>query len=433
MWRHSDGYDRTVSSLQRLAQHISGLRSSCGLQFEAMQEHQQHQRGKAAAAAVPTPIPSATTKSQKQKMASSKIEPEAPIHVKADERRRKMENELRREHSMVFYMDDDMMGESPSMERQVSSTSVLSNNNNGQHYPLDPVPETPGIEGEGALVQFIRTIRPPMKSLAYTCKQTIIHIQAHFTGNITASTPSFELLKQNLTTALAVFEESEQRALMQLYRRKRKHKRARQQSWQQLQQQMDPRQLHSQLMQQFPAEDVFLVYFFVFCMVEFAKELMCLIEEVQAVFESDCDTMGFWAHCKEFFHLMFGMLFWVFVFVNVVEAWITDNVYYAARASRPNDDLPEKHAAEEIFIPNNHNTTNTLQTPSPTTYIRKCFLQLWNFFSWFRNHTVRYAIKATLVSVGVAMLAFIPATQHYFREYRMEWTLITVSYPFGKE
>lgn len=112
---------------------------------------------------------------------------------------------------------------------------------------------------------------------------------------------------------------------------------------------------------------------------------------------------------------------------------VTDNVCYAARASRPNDDLPEKHAAEEIFIPNNHNTTDTLQTPSPTTYIRKCFLQLWSFFSWFRNHTVRYAIKATLVSVGVAMLAFIPATQHYFREYRMEWTLITVSHTFGKD
>ena len=303
MWRHSDGYDRTVSSLQRLAQHISGLRSSCGLQFEAMQEHQQHQRGKASTAAAPTPIPSATSQSQKQKMASSKIEPEAPIHVKADERRRKMENELRREHSMVFYMDDDMLAETPSMERQVSATSALSNNG---HYPLDSVPETPGIEGEGALVQFIRTIRPPMKSLAYTCKQTIIHIQAHFTGNITASTPSFELLKQNLTTALDVFEESEQRALMQLYRRKRKHKRARQQSWQQLQQQLDPRQLHSHLMQQFPAEDVFLVYFFVFCMVEFTKELICLIEQVQTVFESNCDTMGFWSHCKEFFYLMFG-------------------------------------------------------------------------------------------------------------------------------
>lgn len=307
MWRHSDDYDRTVSSLQRLAQHISGLRSSCGLQFEAMQEHQQHQqRGKAATAATaPTPIPSAIDKSQRQKMASSKIVPEAPIHVKADERRRKLENELRREHSMVFYMDDDntMAVESPSMERQVSTTSVLSNNG---HPPLDPVPETPGVEGEGALVQFIRTIRPPMKSLAYTCKQTIIHIQAHFTGNITANTPSFDLMKQNMTTALAVFEESEQRALMQLYRRKRKHKRARQQSWQQLQQQLDPRQLHSQLMQQFPAEDVFLVYFFVFCMVEFAKELICLIEQVQTVFETDCDTMGFWAHCKEFFHLMFG-------------------------------------------------------------------------------------------------------------------------------
>jgi hypothetical protein len=34
-----------------------------------------------------------------------------------------------------------------------------------------------------------------------------------------------------------------------------------------------------------PAEDVFLVYFFVFCLLEFAKELMTLVECVQSVFE----------------------------------------------------------------------------------------------------------------------------------------------------
>jgi hypothetical protein len=56
--------------------------------------------------------------------------------------------------------------------------------------------------------------------------------------------------------------------------------------------------------QQLPADDIFLVYFFVFCLLEFAKELMTLVESVQSVFEdmeeSDESTSIF-AWTKYFF------------------------------------------------------------------------------------------------------------------------------------
>lgn len=97
----------------------------------------------------------------------------------------------------------------------------------------------------------------------------------------------------------------------------------------------------------------------------------------------------------------------------------------AGKGHTTQDDLPPK---DDTFVPNNHNTSNTLQTPSPTTRVRKFFLQLWGFFSLFRQHNVRYAIKATLASVAIASLAFIPATQVYFKEFRMEWCIITVGY-----
>ncbi|KAI8142257.1 Fusaric acid resistance protein-like-domain-containing protein [Fennellomyces sp. T-0311] len=401
MWCHSVGFDKTVTSLQRLAQHISGLRSSCGLQFEAMQEMGEPvvSRGISGNQARPDP-----KKNRRE-----------TINVKADDQRKKIEHELRREHSMeqsLFFMDGvDQVPQSPvseRMEREVSSTSIP------HHHPHDlgTVPESPlenqafwaeeeDGQTEGAFVQFIRTIRSPMKSLAYTCKQTIIHIQARFTGDVKPETPSFDLMKQNLNTALDVFEESQQRALMKLYRRKMKGgKRQRQESMQH----MDPSELHSYLMKQFPAEDVFLVYFFVFSLVEFAKELVTLTEHVQSIFEHDHEIPANpLVRFKTIIKLMFD------------------------KARTPGDDLPKtEKAAEEVFVPNNHNTYNTLQTPSPTTRIRKFLLKLWGFFSWFRKHTVRYAIKASLVSVAVAVLAFIPATQIYFREFRMEWTLITI-------
>ncbi|KAI9311285.1 hypothetical protein BX666DRAFT_2032292 [Dichotomocladium elegans] len=422
MWRHAAGYDRTVASLNRLSQHIGGLRSSCGLQFEAMHEHKEQQQ----------------LQKQQQQLHT---EDAKPINIKAGGRRQKMENVLKREHSTLFFMDEDSKARSSpgAMERQTSETSV---DGTSVQHQLDSVPESEPLESpqpqpqeEGALVEFIKTVRPPMKSLAYTCKQTMMHLQARFTNKVTPSTPSFDLMKQNLTTALEVFEVSQQRALKHLYRRKRKAAAAeaaaaaaaaaatmtasasgnsnnsvcsdggthdRQPSWN-----IDAHQLHSYFVKQFPAEDVFLVYFFVFCMLEFAKELVCLTEEVQKIFEDDCAQMGFVAHCKEFARLML------------------------ARARRPNDGLPQSEKRDpddddEVFIPNNHNTVNTLQTPSPTTYIRKFFIRLWSFFSWFREHTVRYAIKSSLTATAIASLAFIPSTQAYFREYRMEWTLITI-------
>lgn len=81
----------------------------------------------------------------------------------------------------------------------------------------------------------------------------------------------------------------------------------------------------------------------------------------------------------------------------------------------------------DSFKPNNNNTFNTLHTPKPKTKARKVLLSLWGFFSWFKTHTVRYALKATLISVAIASLAFIPATTEIFQSWKMDWVLITVT------
>jgi hypothetical protein len=56
-------------------------------------------------------------------------------------------------------------------------------------------------------------------------------------------------------------------------------------------------------------------------------------------------------------------------------------------------------------------------------------LNLWGFFSWFRQHTVRFAAKSMLIALVIASMAFIPATREYFLAWKMDWTLITVIYP----
>jgi hypothetical protein len=279
IWRHADGYDTIVSSLQRLAQHVGGLRSSCGLQFDVMKTSIDKHSTKKDYGSIPSHDQQDDRCLKKKKV----------YHVKADDQRRKMEYELKKELTLssqsVCDNDQDVY----------SSSSTKVPINGYYHIEQD---QARNQKEEGPLVQFIKTVRPPMKSLAYTCKQTIIHLQSRFTGHTTDATPSFGLMRQNLAMAMSLFEESQQLALTRMYKRKMKrgtHHKHRNT--------INPEEMQSHLMTQFPAQDVFLVYFFVFCLLEFAKELMVLVECVQSVFEYDEEQRnkrGFWAAIKRY-------------------------------------------------------------------------------------------------------------------------------------
>lgn len=291
IWKHADEYDDIVSSLQRLAQHIGGLRSSCGLQFDVMKTTGKNGKKKNYGS-ISTETDTTTTSKRKKKV----------YHVKPNEQRKKMENELRKEENA--FSSYSIAGRDSTDYDEIRNDTVKSPVKqterqaiNGYYYIEQ---DEDSQQDEGALVQFIKTVRPPMKSLAYTCKQTIVHLQSHFTGQITDKTPSFSLLRQNLAMAMSLFEESQQLALTRMYRRKMKNSNINKI----LSGEIKPQELQSHLMNEFPAQDVFLVYFFVFCLLEFAKELMVLVECVQSVYEYDEEQKnkkGFWAFLK--YHL----------------------------------------------------------------------------------------------------------------------------------
>ncbi|KAL0146159.1 hypothetical protein V8B55DRAFT_1593501 [Mucor lusitanicus] len=433
IWRHAAGYDTIVSSLQRLAQHVGGLRSSCGLQFEVMRTSTSQEKKKSTNyGAIPQ---------RKDTLDSNYGRKKKVYHVKATDQRKKMEYELKKEQtlstqSMLEHSnrtsEDNEAEEDPcgrSLKKQTERQPL-----NG-YYHIEQEHDDDG-EGDhakkqeededGALVQFIKTVRPPMKSLAYTCKQTIVHLQSRFTNQITDSTPSFGMMRQNLAMAMSLFEESQQLALTRMYRRKMKRMKLKHAT-------INPEELQSHLMNQFPAEDVFLVYFFVFCLLEFAKELMVLVECVQSVFEYDEEQNkkgGFWQTMKRYLISPFWFLCCCF-YSRQRHADRHEQQPPAQQGSE--SDKKKKHtpvitkkSSIESFKPNNNNTFGSLHTPKPTSKLRKFFLSLWAFFSWFRQHTVRYASKSTLIALAIASMAFIPATREYFITWKMDWTLITV-------
>lgn len=272
IWLHADRYDAIVSSLQRLAQHIGGLRSSCGLQFEVMRSTVNYKTY-------------GTIERPEDEISKPSLLPKKKIYnVKAGDQRKKMECELRKEQT------------SSDHTRNNSAYSIKDDEEETEIAEQTPDRNKPD---EGPLVQFIKTVRPPMKSLAYTCKQTIIHLQSRFTGQTTAETPSFYLLRQNLAMAISLFEESQQLALTRMYRQKMRKAASK------YGMNIKPQDLQSHLMNQFAAQDVFLVYFFVFCLLEFAKELMVLVECVQSVYgydeERDRNGSRVWTWIKKHF------------------------------------------------------------------------------------------------------------------------------------
>ncbi|GAA5797451.1 hypothetical protein HPULCUR_002835 [Helicostylum pulchrum] len=346
MRQHADGYDKIVESIERLAQHVGGLRSSCGLQVEVMQKTNHNVKNYGS-------VPPSSLKEQQVNQT---------FNLKAGPQRKRMEHELKREREIG---------------QDTSYFNTICNNNE--------VPIINAEKKEGVLVEFIRTVRSPMQDLAFTCKQTIIHLQARFMRKTTQTTPSFGSMRQNLANAIELFESSQHQALIRFYQQRFKkdiHK---------------TENIHCLA----PSDDIFLVYFFVFCLVEFAKELMTLVEAVQAVFEEmeEADK------CTSVFA-------WTKFFMNRTVSQTTTT-----------KDETDNH---EIFIPNNHNTLNTLHTPAPKTKLRKVFHQLWGFFSKFKSYQVRFAFKSMITAVLISVLAFIPATQAYFTKFKMEWTLITV-------
>lgn len=397
MQYHAKGYKTIVKSLERLAQHIGGLKSSCGLQVEVMQ-----QTAAPKVAAGYGAINNSTASSHMNNPVSSSSSPTShkeTFNVKAGPQRKKMECELKRERQSASTETSTDYFSMPSSKDPEAAATATSH------------------KKEGALVQFIRTVRSPMKSLAYTCKQTIVHLQARFTKKTTQTTPSFRLMRQNLASAIELFEASQHKALMRFYKRKFKK---------QQQNNIKTDELHSLFLKQKTqdaADDVFLVYFFVFCLLEFAKELMVLVESVQYVFE-DMEESDQSEKVSSWVRYLFKRKQGKCGISRILNDMLLTNAHIHVDYSQEDNDSDT--SPDTSFTPNNHNTLNTLHTPLHTSKVRRFLLKLWSFFSGFRTYRVKFAIKSMLTAELISILAFIPATRPYFTEFKLEWTLITV-------
>lgn len=270
-------------------------------------------------------------------------------------------------------------------DKTKSGSGSTTLNEDFEGLGLDDDDEDEEFVDLGNLFEIIKYVGPSMKSLAFTCKQTISHLQDQFTVTSTFSKiPSFTLLHQNLKSALELFEKSQTRSLTKLYRKKTNY---------------DNR----------PNEEVFLTYFFVFNLQEFARELADLVDLVDHIQKLDAieqrrrATRRWWKFWRYF-------------------GCFTSDSYH--------DDKFNKNFDEKIkkkFPENTSNLFNTIQTPIPKTFAQKFTIKIWKSLTWFRQFEVKYAFKAAVSAAILASPAFIDSTRELFWGYRGEWACISVS------
>ncbi|CAG8581661.1 54_t:CDS:2 [Ambispora gerdemannii] len=320
MQRELGLYHEVVKSLQRLAQHLGGLRSCCGLQWEMIKDKDTNNHN--------------------------------------------------------------------------GGEGIPLTEGEPQGRPSGNVTEEEDYGDIGILLEFIHHVGPHMKSLAFTCKQTMAHLQDQLTKALNNESdqqrPSFTLLQENLEAALALFETSQTRAVTRLYKKETMNGH------------FDGR----------PNEEVFLIYFFVFNLQEFTRELQRLVTLVGKISKSQLRAQEIrrslkWWELRRWFN-------WFFCLSNTNDQ---DTVADGANNSKKSNPKFPEHS---------HNLFNTIQTPKPKTKWQAFTIRLWEWSSLFRRYEVKYAFKTALSASILATPAFIDYTRPTYIKYRGEWACISM-------
>ncbi|ORY35739.1 hypothetical protein BCR39DRAFT_511847 [Naematelia encephala] len=159
-----------------------------------------------------------------------------------------------------------------------------------------------------------------------------------------------------------------------------------------------------------PNETVFLIYFFLFTLEEFARELLFLLDTVHEIFT--VERLSAWDHVKSLLPSNHGR-----------RTAKGRSLYKQFRQIVPID--PSK-LQPPLFPQNSKHARGTLLTPprqalSALARVRQTF---WEIGAFLRRPDMRYAIKTGLGGAILAAPAFTEVGRPVFLEYRGEWALI---------
>ncbi|EKM80929.1 hypothetical protein AGABI1DRAFT_56115 [Agaricus bisporus var. burnettii JB137-S8] len=284
----------------------------------------------------------------------------------------------------------------------------------------------------GALVD---EVGPPLKALLVTCTTTLGQLRESFLRSQTehdhtrdsSRPPEFVELAEGIEKALGRFESTSNHALLRLYKRSdlpdlTSASFASSSQHSSHTPRVDERNI---LLTQHENEHVFLVYFFIFTLQEFAIELVSLVDAMERVY--GCEQIRL--HRRG----------WIFQTIrDLVRSpfrWYSE-LKHGKCKQRPRRNLqrrisayliPEHRNAHPGFPKVKPHAPNTVLTPSgkDLTFIGRVKQRLWAIGARMKERDVKFATKAGMATALLAAPAFFDATRPFFLQNWGEWALIS--------
>lgn len=429
----SANYVEATDSLNRLAQHLTGLRSSCGLQHQIMAARREAQRAFQQA----TEVPISTDGNATVHRHESGVPQTTPHHASS-------------RLADLFQTEDNPDDQVYNAAQNPKITRYDGHEPGG---------------GTSAFEDFIASVGPHMRSLVFSCCRTLKGLRFTFvardpislqpktlaqdasfhsatntgtgtwrdfgtsTGAYVPGT-SFDGLQVDISNALRRFQHEQTVAIKRIYTMepKRHVSDGPQTRAEQTTDATQGCERSSPLQMGKVDEDVFLIFFFVFNLEEFAKELEVLVEALEQIRQAEervalarqtshwmrlrfvARTLGTMAGgCGRMFGLRWGK---------------SNNQRRNGKRSKVSE------AAKEMTTPldfpsNRRHALNTDQTPSAMTWHQKLQRLVWNIGEFFRQPDTKFAIKAGLGSALLATPAFFPSTRKIFTKFQGQWALVS--------
>ncbi|KAI0630649.1 Fusaric acid resistance protein-like-domain-containing protein [Trametes polyzona] len=307
---------------------------------------------------------------------------------------------------------------------------TVTGNGNGKGKIVDPNITSPSLlDEESVLLQAAATVfgdlmddlGPPLKALSTSCTTTLKRLREAFvhprdnTDRTTMQPADFHELSENVERALFTFESTSNHAVLRLYRSGNMSG-------------LDSRASIASLTSDNQAltgdesENIFLVYFYIFTLQEFSRELISLVDamgRVCSIERANAARSGLWGYLKS------AVLF-------------TSKVKNSIRTAREKPPRNMRKRLSAFFVPQQPHRAvsfpkvtphapNTIQTPAREnlTFIGRVKQSLWAMGARLKQQDAKYAFKAGMATAILAAPAFFERTRPVFVEYRGEWALIS--------
>ncbi|KAJ6456388.1 Fusaric acid resistance protein-like-domain-containing protein [Mycena sanguinolenta] len=261
---------------------------------------------------------------------------------------------------------------------------------------------------------------PPLKALSTSCASSLQRMRQSFIksqrrSNLLEQHEFFELV-DGIERALVRFESTSNHAVLRLYRRSAA-----------MEYPSDLRDSiyteNTEILSGAENEHVFLVYFFIFTMQEFAGELVSLVDAMGRIYSLE--------------HARTNRTRW---WTRIFRCWSRREKSTLRSGRRPTKEEPDglRRRFSQYIIPAHRRThpsfpkirphaPNTMQTPAweRLTWIGKLKLSLWTIGKRLTESDTKYAVKAGMATAMLAAPAFFDTTRPYFVDFWGDWALIS--------